>query len=295
MKRNLINEYRQYLMIERGLSPLTLQSYSQALLKLETYLISQNTSLERVTFEQLNAFLLSLNVHATTYNHYVTVLRNFYKYLLKEHYVLHFHIEDLEYKKKAMHYPVTLKINEIHAMIQALPNHLYGKRDQCILLILYCSGLRVSELVHLQLSQLNFKEGYIRCFGKGSKEKIIYCGDILSVILASYINQIRPAILNMKSSNYLFINKKGEPLSRNYIFNMVKKAAKKAGIYKNVTPHTFRHTFASHLLENGADLRSIQEMLGHQDISTTQIYTHISNQNVKKSYLEHFKDPDDEK
>ena len=294
MKRNLVTEYKQYLLIERGLANLTIASYIQELTKLENYLIDKDIKIEQATFNDLNDFLLSLDVNTTTYNHYVNIFRNFYKYLLKEHYVLNFHIDDLEYKKKAIHYPVTLKLNEIHQMIQTLPNNLYGKRDQAIILILYCSGLRVSELINLELSQLNFKEGYIRCFGKGSKEKIIYCGDILSVILANYVNIIRPTILNGMTTPYLFINKKGEALSRNYVFNMIKKAAKKANIYKNVTPHTFRHTFASHLLENGADLRSIQEMLGHQDISTTQIYTHISNKNIKKSYLEHFKDPDEE-
>ena len=152
-----------------------------------------------------------------------------------------------------------------------------------MILVLYCTGLRVSELIHLTFDQINFKEGYIRCFTKGSKEKIIYCGDLLQVIFGSYLNQIRPQILKYRSSNYVFINKIGEPLTRNYVYNFIKEYAKRANIHKNVSPHTLRHTFATHLLENGADMRSIQEMLGHQDIATTQIYTHLSNQEVKKN------------
>jgi len=205
-----------------------------------------------------------------------------------------FHIDDLEYKKRKRSYPNVLKLSEIQQLIHTLDNGLYDQRNKTIILILYCSGLRVSELVELKLSQINFKEGYIRCFGKGSKEKVIYCGDVLTIILKYYLNQIRPEILHFRTSEYLFINKIVEPLTRKYIYDIITKAAKKANLHKKVTPHTLRHTFATHLLENGADLRSIKEMLGHKDIATTQIYTHLSNQNIKESYLKHFKDVEED-
>lgn len=288
---NALEKYQQYLLIEKGLSLKTIDSYLSELKICATYLESkESTKIQNATILQLLNFLSELNASITTYNHYITVLRSFYKFLLKEKYTLLFHIDDLEYKKRKRSYPNVLKLSEIQQLIHTLDNGLYDQRNKTIILILYCSGLRVSELVELKLSQINFKEGYIRCFGKGSKEKVIYCGDVLTIILKSYLNQIRPEILHFRTSEYLFINKIGEPLTRKYIYDIITKAAKKANLHKKVTPHTLRHTFATHLLENGADLRSIQEMLGHKDIATTQIYTHLSNQNIKESYLKHFKD-----
>lgn len=288
---NALEKYQQYLLIEKGISLKTIDSYLSELKICATYLESkESTKIQNATILQLLNFLSELNASITTYNHYITVLRSFYKFLLKEKYTLLFHIDDLEYKKRKRSYPNVLKLSEIQQLIHTLDNGLYDQRNKTIILILYCSGLRVSELVELKLSQINFKEGYIRCFGKGSKEKVIYCGDVLTIILKSYLNQIRPEILHFRTSEYLFINKIGEPLTRKYIYDIITKAAKKANLHKKVTPHTLRHTFATHLLENGADLRSIQEMLGHKDIATTQIYTHLSNQNIKESYLKHFKD-----
>ncbi len=292
---NALEKYQQYLLIEKGLSLKTIDSYLSELKICATYLESkESTKIQNATILQLLNFLSELNASITTYNHYITVLRSFYKFLLKEKYTLLFHIDDLEYKKRKRSYPNVLKLSEIQQLIHTLDNGLYDQRNKTIILILYCSGLRVSELVELKLSQINFKEGYIRCFGKGSKEKVIYCGDVLTIILKSYLNQIRPEILHFRTSEYLFINKIGEPLTRKYIYDIITKAAKKANLHKKVTPHTLRHTFATHLLENGADLRSIQEMLGHKDIATTQIYTHLSNQNIKESYLKHFKDVEED-
>lgn len=292
---NALEKYQQYLLIEKGLSLKTIDSYLSELKICATYLESkESTKIQNATILQLLNFLSQLNASITTYNHYITVLRSFYKFLLKEKYTLSFHIDDLEYKKRKRSYPNVLKLSEIHQLIHTLDNGIYDQRNKTIILILYCSGLRVSELVELKLSQINFKEGYIRCFGKGSKEKVIYCGDVLTIILKSYLNQIRPEILHFRTSEYLFINKIGEPLTRKYIYDIITKAAKKANLHKKVTPHTLRHTFATHLLENGADLRSIQEMLGHKDIATTQIYTHLSNQNIKESYLKHFKDVEED-
>lgn len=292
---NALEKYQQYLLIEKGLSLKTIDSYLSELKICATYLESkESTKIQNATILQLLNFLSQLNASITTYNHYITVLRSFYKFLFKEKYTLSFHIDDLEYKKRKRSYPNVLKLSEIQQLIHTLDNGIYDQRNKTIILILYCSGLRVSELVELKLSQINFKEGYIRCFGKGSKEKVIYCGDVLTIILKSYLNQIRPEILHFRTSEYLFINKIGEPLTRKYIYDIITKAAKKANLHKKVTPHTLRHTFATHLLENGADLRSIQEMLGHKDIATTQIYTHLSNQNIKESYLKHFKDVEED-
>ena len=272
MKKNTIDAFLQYLMIQKGLSAKTIQSYSTELTSFKNYMDSIGVAIEKANLTQIQDFFTQLEGKETTYNHYVTVLKSYYKFLLKKQ-KLAFHIEDLEFKKRKKTFPVVLKVNEIQQLLQVCKNTNYEKRNQTMILVLYCTGLRVSELIHLTFDQINFKEGYIRCFTKGSKEKIIYCGDLLQVIFGSYLNQIRPQILKYRSSNYVFINKIGEPLTRNYVYNFIKEYAKRANIHKNVSPHTLRHTFATHLLENGADKRSIQEMLAHQDIATTQIYT----------------------
>ena len=156
---------------------------------------------------------------------------------------------------------------------------------------MYITGLRVSELCNLTFNNINFKEGYIRCIGKGNKEKIIVCGELLNISLNYYINELRPKILYGIQSNYIFVNQEGEPLKRQTIYEIVRNASIKAEIKLKVSPHTLRHCFATHMLENGADVRSVQEMLGHSDISTTQIYLNISKKAIKDSYYKHFKDP----
>ena len=294
MKKDSIFQYQQYLLLQKGLSFKTIESYITELKRFQQYLQEKfQQKIEKAELNQIQLFMKDLNVTPATYNHYITVLRGYYQFILKKQ-SIHFHLNDLEYKKRKQHYPTVLKLAEIQSLIHTFNDNIYEKRNQTIIMLLYCSGLRVSELVQLQFDHINFEEGYIRCFTKGSKEKIIYCGQLLTIILANYLNQIRPEILKFRSSNYIFINKNGEPLSRKYIYDIIVKAATKAGLKKKISPHTFRHTFATHLLENGADIRSIQEMLGHQDISTTQIYTHISNKDVKEHYMKHFKDIDEE-
>lgn len=291
MKKDTLQAYEQYLILQKGLSTKTIANYVTELNIFQNFLLKKwNVSLQKVTLEQIQSFFAQLKGTETTYNHYITVLKGYYKFLLKNQHLLNFHIEDLEYKKRKKTFPTVLKLEEIQALLQASKNTIFEKRNQTMILVMYCSGLRVSELIQLTFDQINFNEGYIRCFTKGSKEKIIYCGDLLKVVLQPYLERIRPQILKYRTSNYVFTNKIGEPLTRNYIYTVIVNLAKKAKIKKKITPHTLRHTFATHLLENGADMRSIQEMLGHQDISTTQIYTHLSNQKIKENYLEYFKD-----
>ena len=176
-------------------------------------------------------------------------------------------------------------------MIKVQDNSILGQRNKAIILLFYISGLRVSELCNLTFNNINFEEGYIRCIGKGNKEKIIVCGDLLNITLNKYVREIRNKILLGMHSEYVFVNQEGEPISRQVVYEVVKTAAKKANIKLKVSPHTLRHCFATHMLENGADIRSVQEMLGHSDISTTQIYLNISKKAIKESYYNKFKDP----
>ena len=158
-------------------------------------------------------------------------------------------------------------------------------------MMLYVTGLRVSELINLTFNDINLNEGYIRCIGKGDKERIINVGNLLSLTLYSYINETRELILNGLESNYLFVDSEGKKLTRQTIYNVINETAKKANIKLNVTPHTLRHCFATHMIENGADIRSVQELLGHSSITTTQVYLNISNQTLKENYFAKFKDP----
>lgn len=289
-----IKLYAQYLLINKGLSTKSIDSYCLDLTLFKNYLKTKNIFfLKDATLDNIYDYLNSLDINPTTYNRKTSAFRSFYKYLIKNKEQLKFNLNDLENKKNPSKYPDTLTFQDIYSLISVIDETVSGKRDKIIISLLYCSGLRVSELCNLKISNINLEEGYIRCFSKGEKEKIIYCGDILRIILVPYLLKERKEILKNCISDYVFVNKKGERLTRQYIFKIIKQSAQIVGIKKIIYPHTLRHSFATHMLENGADLRSIQEMLGHSDISTTQIYTHLSNNNIKNSYLKHFKPIED--
>ena len=287
-----IKYFQNYLSLNKNLSNKTIEAYSSDILMLERYLL-QNTknTLRNASNEQINDYLASLNVKETTFNRKVTSIAEFYKFLLLEKYDINIKIDKLKHIKIDKVYPKIIKKDDIFKMIQVQENSLTGQRNVAIIMLLYITGLRVSELCNLSYSDINFEEGYIRCVGKGNKEKIIACGDLLSIALSKYTHEIRPKILNGLISDYVFVNTEGEPLTRQTIYNLINTSAKLAGIKLEVTPHTLRHCFATHMLENGADIRSVQEMLGHSDISTTQIYLNIANKTLKEKYYEKFLDP----
>ncbi len=281
--------FSQFLLVNKGLSINTIQAYTKDIILFKNFLLNESKSLLNADLSDILNYLSLKKISNSTYNRKVSSLRSFYKYQISKNVLLKFNVNDLENIKKPKIIPETLTKEEIYSMMKCCENNRYGQRNKTIICLLYCSGLRVSELTNLTITNLNFSEGYIRCNTKGDKEKIIYCGDILKIIIYPYLFNARKEILKNSISDYLFIGKNNEKLTRQYIFEIIKKYAKKANISKNISPHTLRHSFATHMLENGADLRSIQEMLGHSDISTTQIYTHISNKNLKNNYFLHFK------
>ena len=286
-----IKYFQNYLYSVKNLSNKTIESYTYDLLLFNNYLNSINKKYYNALNEDITNYLSQEGFKNKTFNRKITSIKEFYKYLNYYNKEYNININKITHIKNEKVYPRIISFDDIKKMYISLKNTKNEIRNQTIILLLYISGLRVSELINLTFNDVNIDEGYIRCIGKGDKEKIIIVGDLLSTVLNPYIENIRNNIDNNKHSNYIFINEKCEKLSRQYVYNIVNETAKNAQIKLNVTPHTLRHCFATHMLENGADVRSVQEMLGHSNITTTQIYLNISNKALKENYLKTFKDP----
>jgi integrase/recombinase XerD len=280
-----------YLRTERSLSENSIASYNFDLTKLFDFLKRKKMiSVKEIDDKALNDFLKiiksSMNKNDEVFSvksisRYISSFRTFFKFLEAENYIKNNPAENLEAPKSSRALPEVLTIDEINKILDSVNlSDKAGLRDRAILETMYASGLRVSELTNLEISNIDFESGFLRVFGKGSKERIVPIGKSALSFIAEYIKMLRDKIKNAKSLNYVFLNLRGGKLSRMGVWNIVDEYCKKANIKKEVHPHTFRHSFATHLLEGGADIRIIQEMLGHSDISTTQIYTHID-----KEYL----------
>jgi integrase/recombinase XerD len=280
-----LREFLNYLLIERGLPNSTIESYSHDIKYFLSYLEKREIPLSKVGKKEIVAYLSHLKrkgYASSSRRRKVASLRTFFKFLASEDYPINPHF-DAEYPKAQKKLPQVLSPKDVEAILsQVKGDDFYSLRDRALLETLYSSGLRVSEAVLLDIDNLDFKRGFIRLFGKGGKERIVPIGKFALQALRDYLEKGRGKIPHLKTSA-LFINRKGERLSRQGIWKIVKKYAQKAGI--KITPHVLRHTFATHLLEGGADLKSVQEMLGHSSLSTTQIYTHVSRKHLKESYL----------
>lgn len=286
-----IKYFQSYLSSIKNVSNKTIENYTIDLVLLENFLSENKKTLLNANNDDIYDYLNSQDFKSKTYNRKVTSIKEFYKFLIAEKYNISVNINKIEHIKNEKVYPKIIKFEDISKMVSVQENTTLGMRNKVIIMFLYITGLRVSELCNLTYSDINFQEGYIRCIGKGNKEKIIMVGELLSINLSAYTNTTRKEILNGLESKYVFVNSEGDPLSRQAIFNIIKDAASKADIKLHVSPHTLRHCFATHMLENGADVRTVQELLGHTDISTTQVYLNISNKAIKNAYLSKFKDP----
>ena len=283
-----LKDFEHYLQIERGLSKNTLESYRLDVNKLITYLESNliTTGPIEINNETIKRFVYELakTVNSRTQSRVISGLRSFFDYLIFENYRKTNPLEQIETPRIGRKLPDTLALKEIDLMVLSidLTNPL-GKRNRAIIETLYSCGLRVSELTDLKISDLFFKEGFIKVTGKGNKQRFVPIGLNTQKFIKLYIHHTR-SLLNIASEymDTLFLNQRGKKLSRAMIFTIVKKLAQKVGIKKSISPHTFRHTFATHLLENGADLRAIQMMLGHESITTTEIYMHIDKSHLKQ-------------
>ncbi len=284
--RQLVEEYMDYLVVERGLAHNSLLAYRHDLLRYVDYLVQhQITRPEQVhptTVTEFISRLCSLGLCASSVARNLSAIRMFHRFLVAEEHATSDPTETVQLPKKAQHLPAVLDQWEVERLLeQPDVSTPLGLRDRALLEFLYATGVRVSELVAIQLSDLLVRERLVRVFGKGAKERIVPVGEEAIYWVERYLREVRPFYAKAhRSRDMLFIGVRGQPMSRKAVWEVIKKQTMAAGIRKNVSPHCLRHSFATHLLEGGADLRAVQEMLGHADISTTQIYTHIDRQYV---------------
>jgi integrase/recombinase XerD len=285
--------FLDYLTIERGLAQNTIISYRYDLIKYINFLKKNNISSFNQTKKDLVnnyfVYLRKKNLEINSISRNLVAVKMLYRFLLTEGFIKEDITGLIEFPRMSKKLPHILSLREINLLLDKtnFKSNL-GLRDQAILELLYATGLRVSELIYLKIDDINMENCMLKCLGKGSKERIIPFGSKAYQSLRLYLDKVRQKLVKNPNEDILFLNSRGERLSRQGIFYLVKKYVRKAGIEKKVTPHTLRHTLATHLLENGADLRSVQEMLGHSDISTTQIYTHVSRKWVSEEYYKAF-------
>jgi integrase/recombinase XerD len=286
----ILDEYHLYLKLEKSLSNNTVEAYELDLLKLSSYLADIHIALEMGTTEILRDFIIeisSLGIHPRSQARILSSIKSFYHFLIYKNYRNDDPTELLESPKIGLRLPEVLTVSEINDIVKAIDlSKPEGQRNKAIVEVLYGSGLRVSELIGLQLSKLYINEGYMLVEGKGSKQRLVPLSPEAIEQIGYW--KIDRNVLNIKKGqeDFLFLNRRGSKLTRAMIFTIVKDLAVIAGIHKNVSPHTFRHSFATHLLENGANLRAIQQLLGHESITTTELYTHIDVHFLRKTILE---------
>ncbi len=294
MDENLLVEYRQFLMLEQNLSESTLENYLRDLQKLFKFFeyTFPGLNYKSIEISHLRAFLHELNkvgVAETTQARHVSSIKSYFRFLLYTNKLEENPTALLEAPRLGRKLPVVLSVEEIDRMIAVIDlSKSEGHRNKAILETLYGCGLRVSELVNLKLTDISAEEGFIRVRGKGDKERLVPIGKTALTAIEHYKEQQRNHLeIQKQAANILFLNRRGNKLSRVMIFNIIKNLAEKAGIVKNISPHTFRHSFATHLVEGGADLRAVQEMLGHESIITTEIYTHLDQSYLRQTIIEH--------
>ena len=285
----LIQEYLNYIAVERGLARNTVSAYALDLRQFAAYLreagVDGATAVEPHTIVNYLNALQQKKMGPASIARKLAAVKSFCHYAYRERHVKLDPSVTIDSPKLPLHLPKVLSPAEIDRLLEQ-PGKVgpAGLRDQAMLELLYATGVRVSELVSLTLGDLNLDMGYIRCFGKGSKERIVPLGQVADAAIRVYLDRGRPHIVKRAAEETLFLNQRGRKMTRQGFWLIIRDAAKRAGIERAVTPHMLRHSFATHLLDNGADLRAVQEMLGHVDISTTQIYTHVTRSRLKEVY-----------
>jgi len=292
MSQSYLNGFKGYLRLERSMSENTVEAYLRDVSLLCRYLEAEQTPLTAATLQQLQAFLETfetLELSANTQARILSGIRSFYRYLLLEGAIREDPTELLESPKQTRPLPVVLSIEEIEQLFTAIDHSTAeGQRNRAMLELMYSCGLRVSELVSLRLSDLYLDIDFIRVTGKGNKERLVPVGSLAKKQTELYLQHTRPHIpVKPQHTDTLFLNRRGAGLSRVMVFLVIKELAEKAGLEKNIHPHTFRHSFATHLVEAGADLRAVQEMMGHKSITTTEIYTHLD-KSVLRATMEQY-------
>ena len=289
-----VENYANYLRFEKNASENTIEAYVSDLQKLQDFAEQNLINITPITisYEHLQEFLYQVsknNYSERTQARWISSIKGFFSFLLEDELREDNPSALLEMPKLGLYLPDTLSLEEIEKLISATEENTdLAKRNRCMIEVLYGCGLRVSELTELQISNINFKENYLKIQGKGDKVRFVPLADYTADFIKNYINNIRSKQkINPKHSDILFLNSRGAQISRQMVFLIIKEIVRKADIQKNISPHTFRHSFATHLLQNGADLRFIQEMLGHSSITTTEIYTHLNTEELHETILKY--------
>ncbi len=289
-----IQEFRSYLKIERSLSPNTIEGYIEDMFKLQQYMEMKHPGIspKKVETQHIRSFLkyiTDLGLATTSQNRILSGIKSFYKYLLLDDQIDQSPADKIETARAGRKLPDTLSNDEVEALLAAIDRSKpEGERNIAIIEVLYGCGLRVSELVNLKISNIYFNDDFIRVTGKGDKQRLVPLGGMAKKHIRIYMNEIRIHLNIQKGhEDFLFLNRRGKQLTRVMIFTIIKTLAEKAGIHKNISPHTLRHSFATELIQRGADLRAIQDMLGHESITTTEIYTHLNHNDLLDTIIQY--------
>ena len=287
----LLKQYHTYLRLERNYSLNTIEGYEMDLAKLRDYAAAHQLDFVHITFEQLEEYVFAAFktiASSATQARMLAGIHAWYRFLLYKDYIEQDPSELLEGPKKAKHLPTVLSLDEVNRMMACIDlSSNEGHRNRAMMEMLYGSGLRVSELVNLHLSQIYLDEHYMIILGKGSKQRLVPISPVAEEWFGFWLQQRSTWPIKPEAQDYAFVNRYGRPLTRAMVFTIVRRLCAEAGITKTISPHTLRHSFATHLLQNGADLRVIQQLLGHEDLSTTEIYTHLDVADLRKAVLQY--------
>ena len=290
-KEDITKKYRNYLLLEKSLSPNSIDAYMTDLSKLSGFLGNEDLKVEDVTLDNLQQFvaqLYDIGINARSVARIISGIKSFYNFLVLDGYMQNDPTELLETPKIGLKLPTMLSLDEIEKLMSVIDlSTKEGQRNRAILETLYSCGLRISELTKLKFSDLFFDEGFIKVEGKGSKQRLVPISHTAINEIEKYLYYRREINVKKGSEDALFLSNRGTPISRIMVFHFIKEYAIQAGIKKTISPHTFRHSFATHLLEGGANIRAIQLMLGHEKITTTEIYTHMDREYLRQEIIEH--------
>ena len=288
---NSIKEFKYYLKVERSLADNSVNAYIRDIRKLADFSSKIKVNELNISVNEIREFIADLNsknISARSQARIISGVKAFFKYLIIEDYITNDPTMLIENPKIGLKLPDVLSVDEIELIISSIDlSSKQGERNRAILETLYSCGLRVTELINLKISNINFKEGYIKVIGKGDKERLTPIGSNALKYISIYVNEVRiHQKISKNHEDFVFLNNRGSKLSRVMIFTLIKRIVDKVGIKKKVSPHTFRHSFATHLIEGGADLRAVQEMLGHESITTTEIYTHLDRDYLRSNIMQ---------
>lgn len=285
MNDEYINDFLLYLEMDLNYSKNTIDTYFNALNHLNNEI---KKDILKLNSNDIENFISKLNLESSSISNYLSAYKTFYNYYIKIGKISINPIDKVDSPKLVKHLPTYLTVEEVDKLLNIDMKDAFSARNKSLLELLYATGLRISELTNLEFKNIDLNECIVRIMGKGSKERIVPINDLAIKYLKIYVKDYRHKLVKTEQNNYVYLNNHGKKMTRQGIFKMIKKRTMETGIKKDVSPHTLRHSIATHMLENGADLRIIQEFLGHESIGTTQIYTHLTNKKLKNDYMEYF-------